>query len=425
MIGASGRGRNNCRRRANGAPGCSWADAAPVRRAPLIEAIEGAGDAPAYRGLAYIVFEDLPLDGFGNAIPQLSFEIVRPAPSAGDGPRFEERVTGVCLIPGAGEFVYATEPVLRNMGPGRQVAENVHVERDRANMLVSLDQLGADFPNCDFVMLVVAWFGDDLRCGVCTIKPGVEIGAKETTPIAWRVNGIDRAHAHVVSEHDGAPAFGGTPADESVLQAIAELKARGYKVGLYPFLLMDVPAGNTLPDPYGAGAQAIYPWRGRITVHPAAGQTGTPDKSSAAAAQLAGFFGTAAAGDFGASGGLPTYSGPVEWSYRRFVLHHAKLAALAGGVDAFVLGSELRGVTTARDSAANYPAVAALKTLSADVRSMLGAGVKITYAADWSEYFGHQPQDGSNDVFFHLDPLWSDANIDVIGVDWYPPLSDW
>jgi hypothetical protein len=28
-------------------------------------------------------------------------------------------------------------------------------------------------------------------------------------------------------------------------------------------------------------------------------------------------------------------------------------------------------------------------------------------------------------VFFHLDPLWSDANIDFIGIDNYMPLSDW
>ena len=47
------------------------------------------------------------------------------------------------------------------------------------------------------------------------------------------------------------------------------------------------------------------------------------------------------------------------------------------------------------------------------------------YAADWSEYFGHHPQDGTGDVLFHLDPLWSDANIDFVGVDDYTALSDW
>ena len=43
----------------------------------LIEAIEGVDKAPAYRGLAYVVFEDLPLENFGNTIPQLSFEVIR------------------------------------------------------------------------------------------------------------------------------------------------------------------------------------------------------------------------------------------------------------------------------------------------------------------------------------------------------------
>src|SRR5690606_20940739 len=48
-----------------------------------------------------------------------------------------------------------------------------------------------------------------------------------------------------------------------------------------------------------------------------------------------------------------------------------------------------------------------------------------SYGADWSEYFGHQPTDGSGDVFFHLDPLWADAAIDFVGIDNYMPLSDW
>lgn len=391
----------------------------------LIEAIEGVGNAPAYRGLAYVVFEDLPLERFGNVMPQLSFEVVRPAPSADEEARFEQRVKGVCLIPGAGEFVYATEPVLRTIGPGAQAPENVHAERERANLLVSLDQLAADFPSCETVMLVVSWFGNDLRCGECWIKPGVEIAAKETTPLVWRAGGVTRSGAHLISTFEGAPAFGGTPSDDSVLQAITELKARGYRVGLYPFVLMDVPAENALPDPYGGAAQAAYPWRGRVTIHPAAGQDGSPDKTSAAAAQVAAFFGEAALEDFGATDGAPSYVGPDEWSYRRFVLHYAKLAALAGGVDAFVLGSELRGLTTARDDVASYPAVAALRALAADVRAMVGGETTLTYAADWSEYFGHQPQDGSADVFFHLDALWADENIDVVGVDWYAPLTDW
>lgn len=42
---------------------------------PLIATIEGAADAPAYRGIAYAVFEHLELADFANHIPSLTFEV--------------------------------------------------------------------------------------------------------------------------------------------------------------------------------------------------------------------------------------------------------------------------------------------------------------------------------------------------------------
>jgi len=42
---------------------------------PLIASAEGIGGAPAYRGIAYVVFEDLQLADFGNRIPSLTFEV--------------------------------------------------------------------------------------------------------------------------------------------------------------------------------------------------------------------------------------------------------------------------------------------------------------------------------------------------------------
>lgn len=52
---------------------------------PLIAAAEGA--APAFRGMACAVFEDLPLAEFGNRLPSLSFEVLADAGplSLGDG----------------------------------------------------------------------------------------------------------------------------------------------------------------------------------------------------------------------------------------------------------------------------------------------------------------------------------------------------
>lgn len=46
---------------------------------PLIVSAEGAAMAPAHRGIAYAVFEDLELGDFGNRIPALTFEVTADA----------------------------------------------------------------------------------------------------------------------------------------------------------------------------------------------------------------------------------------------------------------------------------------------------------------------------------------------------------
>ncbi len=391
---------------------------------PLIETKESSLNTPAFRGLAYVVFEDLSLEEFGNRIPQFSFEVFR-TPKVLGTVNVEEQIKGVSLIPGSGEFIYATEPVITNLGPGRSRTENVHSFKGRTDVEVSLDNLQTHLPNCKTVSLVTSWFGDDLRCGNTQLRPKVEDNLKQTQPLSWAVQGLDRTQVPLVSlDAQSRPVFGGTPADATVLQTIASLKGRGLEVVFYPFILMDIPAGNGLPDPYGGAEQGAFPWRGRITSFPAPGQSSTVDKSDAVITQIDQFFGTAAGADFSINGQTITYNGPNEWSYRRFILHYAHLCAIAGGVDAFLIGSELRALTSLRDGAGNFPAIAHLQQLAADVRAIL-PGAKISYAADWSEYFGYQPQDGSNDVLFNLDPLWADPNIDFIGVDWYVPLSDW
>ncbi|MBZ8135499.1 glycoside hydrolase/phage tail family protein [Afifella sp. IM 167] len=400
---------------------------------PLILARTGA--APAYRGIAYVVFERLPLAAFGNRIPQLSFEIIRPVGS------IEDWLRSVAVIPSAGEFVYDPEPRLKLVGgalpaapsgpgavtgsdSGTYEGENVHAERDRSDWDVSIDELTALCPRLQWVTLVVAWFGTDLRAGECLIRPMVDNRAKIVTGGDWLVSGLSREEAAEVSHFAGRPAYGGTPSDASVIRAIRDLKARGLKVSVLPFILMDVPHGNALTDPWTGGeGQPPYPWRGRITGTRAPGLAGSPDRTPAAAAEVGAFLGSAGPGHFSASGETVSYSGPAEWRYRRFILHHAFLAAAAGGVDAFVVGSEMKSLTRLRASASAYPFVDALRTLIAECRNILGGGTKFSYAADWSEFFGHQPQDGSGDVYFHLDPLWAEG--DFVGFDMYWPLADW
>lgn len=388
----------------------------------LIQAKEGTPDVPAYRGLAYVVFEQLPLRSFGNRVPQFSFEVVRVIG------RLESRVTAVNLIPGATEFGYNTTIVRRSAGLGASAAENRHTGHTASDLAVSLDELIEIAPQVSHIALVVGWFGDDLRCGVCQIRPGVDLVAKATSGDVWSVAGITRDLAHVTSRApDGSAAYGGTPSDASVIAAIRYMRdALGRKVTLTPFLFMDIPAGNTLADPWtGGAAQPAYPWRGRITCTPAPGTPGTVDASPTAATQVAAFFGTAGPGDFSVDGATVTYTGRDEWSYRRMVLHCASLCVAAGGVDTFLIGSELRSLTQVRSARSTFPTVDALRQLALDVRGILGPGTAVSYAADWTEYGHYNPPDGSGDVFFPLDRLWSSPAIDFVGVDFYAPLTDW
>ena len=368
----------------------------------LIVAKEGAGNAPAYRGLAYVVFERLPLADFGNRIPQLSFEIVRPIG------KLEQMTRAVTLIPGATEFGYETSAVVRVLGPGQSAPENRHVANAPSDVIASLDDLQATCPNLERVAIVVTWFGNDLRAGHCTAQPRVDNAIKVTSSGTWSVAGLSRGTASVVSSVEGRPAYGGTPSDDSVRHLIAELKARGLKVTLYPFLMMDISAGNTLTDPWtGASSQPVYPWRGRITCNPAPGVSGSPDGTSTAATQIANFF----------SGG-----GTSGWNYRRMILHYANLAVSCDGVDAFLIGSELKALTRVRSASGVYPAVQALTTLASDVKAVVGAGTVVTYGADWTEYGAHVI---GGEVRFPLDPLWASSAIDAVGIDYYAPLSDW
>lgn len=391
-----------------------------------IAAVEGADNAPAFRGTAYVVFEDLDLGSFGNRVPQFSFEVFRkaqPADGVGDA---SAGIRGVALIPGSGEYALATTPVHFEDGLGVNRSININTVSGKSDLETSLDSLREELPLAKSVSLVVSWFGNDLRCDRASLTPRVEQNQQDAVGMAWSVSGTNRAAATLVSQSNDRPVFGGTPADQSVIEAIAAIRAGGQEVMFYPFILMDIQAGNSLTDPWsGAASQPVMPWRGRMTLSSAPGSGGSPDQSALADTEVAAFFGGAQASDFNAVGGGVEYSGPAEWSYRRFILHYAHLCALAGGVEAFCIGSELRGLTQIRGAAGGFPVVAGLQTLAADVRAILGSECKIGYAADWSEYFGYQPPDGSGDVLFHLDPLWADANVDFIGIDNYMPLADW
>ena len=387
-----------------------------------IAAIEGAQNTPAYRGTAYVVLEDLALGQFGNRIPHLTFEVMRPAQEAARD--VAHMVQGVALMPGAGEYALATTQVYASSEFGARQAVNTNSPLGGSDFTVSMNALEAEMQACHSVMLPVTWFADDLRCGICQIAPKVVKGHVDADGMPWGVAGLTRLSAGLVAEADGHPITGGSPADAAVLEAIAELKTRGMDVVMSPVLVMEQLAGNALPDPLTGGiGQAVLPWVGDMTTSLAPGLSGSPDGTAVADAEVAAFMGQADVTDFAIIGGEVNYSGPAEYSYRRFVLHYAHLCAAAGGVSAFCIGTELVGLTCVR-GASGFPMVDALRALAGDVRQILGAGCKISYAADWTEYHGMQPV-GTKDKIFHLDALWADPNIDFVGVSAAFPLADW
>jgi hypothetical protein len=391
---------------------------------PLMEAVEGAGKVPAYRGIAYVVFEDLDLSLFGNRVPQFAFEVARPAQPAREMlPAAADLVRAVALMPGTGEYVLSTRSITYRQGFGVGGALNTSAAGGGSDFSQSLKQMREVLPNLRSVSLIYSWFGDDLRAGTCTVKPKVEDKTRDGAEMSWTAGGISRSAAEEIARIEDRPVYGGTPADRSVIEAIGAIHAGGQEVMFYPFLLMEILAGNGLPDPWEATEQPPLPWRGRITGDLAPGPSGSPDGTAANRAAVDAFFGTVTAADFAVQPGTVSYSGPNEWSYSRFILHSAALCAAAGGVESFCIGSEMRALTQMRDDT-GFPAVTRFRQLAAEVRALLPEA-KLGYAADWSEYFGYQPQDGSGDVYFHLDPLWSDDAIDFIGIDNYMPLSDW
>ena len=131
---------------------------------PLIEAEEGRGRAPAYRGLAYTVFEGLALESFGNRVPLLSFEVIAdeaPLPAG----RLVEALsdgavvggdTGPALVGaalGGGRRRDALEALLQPLGlcMAEQGGRTALAGGDAPLHALAPDDLGARRPNDDAV----------------------------------------------------------------------------------------------------------------------------------------------------------------------------------------------------------------------------------------------------------------------------------
>lgn len=142
---------------------------------PLIEQYEGAGNAPAYRGTAYLVFEDFPLARDGNRLPFITAEV---GASSSSCPIPVQQPSGLYMTDPAPEFV-AEQP------------DSVHLFHDSTTGYLYWTRRVADG----------SWYIDRRNLETGVTGPALPIADGGTVRLAW--NGAGVAQYVVV----GQPAY--------------------------------------------------------------------------------------------------------------------------------------------------------------------------------------------------------------------------
>ena len=306
------------------------------------------------------------------------------------------------LIPGTTEWGYDTQ-LVRSWLPGQlSIYENRNNSFDKTDIKVAIEQLEEACPHCDYISLAIAWFGSSSDMSQCQIAPKVTYTQKSEVPTGWSVGGLGRGSVGQVKRNNGRPIFGGSPSDQSIINLVSHLKARGFKIMLHPIIVLD--------RKHSTGSAYIK----------ARDDLSKNDLTLASNA----FFGSGDKDDFSINQSSQTvrWTGNAnEWSFRRFIYHYAHLCALMGGVDAFLLSSGLEGITKSSSGGGFHPCVDEMVDIASEVKKILPQS-KISYGANQSEYNGYPH--GRN-YYFHLDDFWASPNVDFVGVQYFMPLSDW
>ncbi|MDR2760447.1 MAG: glycoside hydrolase TIM-barrel-like domain-containing protein [Rickettsiales bacterium] len=346
-------------------------------------------NCPAYRGLAYIVFENFPLSQFNNRLPNFLFEVTRKNnfSAAGVPISVNDAVDGLKLFPFCGNYLYHEKIQYRGKysfvynyfmaGNGECFPLNKYNAGAYSDSVLSLRQLGDAFAGGGYYCVSSTFFANQRNIGDCFLTPRAEfnfftegiffIGLEILTrPDMWHVGNRNRFNAPLLESVGGKfRYFGGTPSDDSMLSIFNYIKSIGGKTIFCPNIYVDSEEKGEGKDLFGSPADVVN------------------------------FF-------------------TKTDGYNDFILHYANL--LKGAADVFLIGNELSGLTCLEDENGHFIAVDKLKTLAQSVRDIMGAGVKISYSAGYREYHSH------ND-WRCLDDLWSDNNIDFVGIKAYFPLT--
>lgn len=161
-----------------------------------------------------------------------------------DRKKAQVSISGVTLTPPNGEygfedFAYSVDDVPASL-------------EDNTDWQKLLAKLKAN-PAIEMVWLEPEWYGNNLNAADCTIKPKTRLGDVDDTN-NWNVQVLQRYDVDQVSESligtEMVRPLGGTISDGSLIRTIQHLKAAGYKVGLRPKLVMDIPYDSGLPMPF-------------------------------------------------------------------------------------------------------------------------------------------------------------------------------
>ncbi|QJC27691.1 hypothetical protein ANPL_03105 [Anaplasma platys] len=331
--------------------------------------LESEEHAPAYRGLAYLVVEELPLQSYNDTIPHFSFEV-----TAYTGKSLRNHVTQKILeihTVGFGAWAYDTNIQTRipiTTVNGKEIpfgeATKINGKGKSSYAIQGLDQLQSTLPNVQWIAVSVHWFASVPDIKHCILKPGtVRNAGFRMASDSWQVANYTAATACEISATSLDTWPGETPSDTSLNRYIEKLKLENYKVMLVLKIVI------------------IDDYDNKLTY------------SENDANVISKFFAE---------------------QYQPFVEHYCNLAK--PHVDAFVIASGLSKLTRIKSEKSEvFPAVEELIKVAIYAKISLGQNIVITYAADHDEYHSH------NGVY-NMDPLWTSYGIDVVGINAYFPL---
>ncbi|MDR0571832.1 MAG: glycoside hydrolase TIM-barrel-like domain-containing protein [Rickettsiales bacterium] len=340
----------------------------------------------AYRGRAYIVFENFPLSQFNNALPNMLFEITRR--EGNNSSDVKNLIDGIKLFPLCGNYTHSAEIQQKGKYPyvydyfmsggGEYDLLNKHNSSNYSDSVLSLQQLKETLPNNNYYCVSSTFFANCRNIADCILSPRVEFNVFvnvssyhnglqiPTRPDNWNVGNRTRFTTELLGkENEIFRYYGGTPSDNSMLSIFSYIKSIGGHTIFCPNIYVDANERGEGKDLYGDIGDVVN------------------------------FF-------------------EKTNGYNDFILHYANL--LKNSVDVFIIGNELIELTKLRDENNNFIAVNQLKLLAQAVRSIVGNNVKITYSAGHKEYHNY-------DGWHNLDELWSDDNIDFVGIKAYFPLT--